>query len=243
MSVLRGAGSGREMSFWGHLLELRRRILVVVGFVAVFSVAGYLLFPYFFALVSEVIGEQLYATTIAEGFMTRLRIAVLLGMFLSLPVLLFQIMLFVFPALQRREKRFVLVLLVSTFLLFLGGVLYAYKSVLPVSVRFLKSGIFFPERVNRLISYRQFITFFFQFLLGFGVCFQFPVVLLALMKLGLFGVRALVRNFKYFVIGAFLFAAIITPPDMVSQILLALPMISLYALCILVGMLFRIGTR
>ena len=226
------------MPFWDHVSELRRRVFVVLGAVALGAGAGYVLFPYFFDVVVGVIGEELYVTAITEGFLTRLRISVLIGVFVSLPVALFEVVLFVFPALVRRERMVLLLALAATFALFVLGVAYAYRSVLPISIAFLKSREFFPEDLNRIISYSQFVTFFFQFLIGFGLCFQFPVVLLVLMKLDVFTVTALRRFFKYFAALAFALAAIITPPDVVSQILLAVPLLLLYGLCLVIGAIF-----
>jgi sec-independent protein translocase protein TatC len=226
------------MPFWDHVSELRRRVFVVLGAVAVGAGAGYVLFPYFFDIVVGVIGEDLYVTAITEGFLTRLRISILIGVFFSLPVALFEAVLFVFPALVRRERAVLLLALGATFALFVLGVAYAYRSVLPISIAFLKSREFFPEDLNRIISYSQFVTFFFQFLIGFGLCFQFPVVLLVLMKLDVFTVAALRRFFKYFAALAFGLSALITPPDVVSQILLAVPLLVLYGLCLAIGAIF-----
>jgi sec-independent protein translocase protein TatC len=161
--------------------------------------------------------------------------------FLSIPLFIFQVILFIFPALKKNEKIFMLLLMVSTFSLFLFGIIFAYKSVLPISIQFLKSRAFFPENVSRLISYETFIGFFFQFLIGFGVCFQFPVVLIFLMKIGVLQVDSLIKNFKFVFAGVFLLAAVITPPDIVSQILLSIPMVVLYLICILIGKVFRLG--
>lgn len=231
----------KVMTFWEHVYEIRNRLLVVLGSVFVFSVGCYFIFPFLFTAIHSIIGEELYATGIAEGFLTRLRISILGGIFLSIPILISQIILFIFPALQKKEKIFMLILMVSTFCLFLFGIIFAYQSVLPISMQFLKSKSFFPNNVSRLISYETFISFFFQFLIGFGICFQFPVVLIFLMKIGILNVNTLIKNFKFVLAGVFLISAIITPPDVVSQILLSIPMIILYSVCILIGKLFRLG--
>lgn len=229
------------MTFWEHIYELRKRIFIVFGAVVIFSILGYFLFSYFVDIITEIIGEKLYALDIAEGFITRLRISFLIGFFLSIPILLFELSLFIFPALNKKEKRFMLLLLLTTFILFSLGIIFAFKAVLPISIEFLKSEVFFPDNVDRLISYNNFITFFFQFLVGFGISFQFPIVLLFLMKVGVLKVSVLIKNFKYVVIIIFTVAAIITPPDVVSQIMLAIPMLVLYTLCIILGKIFKLG--
>lgn len=222
----------RRLTFWEHLEELRARLLVVVASVLVFAAIGYVAYPQIYTIVAQVIQEELFATRITEGFVARLRSALLVGVFFSLPAILIEITLFVFPALTKRERRYVIGVVIATFLLFVGGVAFAYAQVLPVSMAFLKSREFYPQDVGRLISYQAYLTFFFQFLIGFGICFQFPSVILLMARLGLVEPRSLVSNFKYFVIGAAVVSAIITPPDVVSQLLLTAPLIVLYALCI-----------
>ena len=117
----------------------------------------------------------------------------------------------------------------------------SYKSVLPVSIKFLTSSHFFPENVGRLLSYNDFLKFFFTFIIGFGVCFQFPIIILFLLKIGLIKMKFLTKNYKYFIIACFVLAAILTPPDVISQIFLALPMIFLYSLSIIIGKILRLG--
>jgi sec-independent protein translocase protein TatC len=229
------------MTFWGHVFELRRRVLVVVAALAAFSAAGYLLFPLIFDVVSHILSEQLYVTVLTEGFVTRLRIAVLVGAFLALPVLVFEASAFVFPALSPKERRFLLLLLASSTLLFLGGIAFAFRTVLPISIRFLTSGTFFPQSLSRLLSYQDFISFLVTFLLGFGLCFEFPVVLLFLMKVRVLTLSTMIHSFRWFVIAILTVAAIMTPPDVVSQLMLALPMIVLYLLCILIGRILKLG--
>ncbi|MCX7028702.1 MAG: twin-arginine translocase subunit TatC [Spirochaetes bacterium] len=234
-------GKNLTMPFWGHVYELRRRVLVVAAALAVFSVAGYVVFPMIFDVISQTLTEDLYVTALTEGFVTRLRIAVLIGAFLALPILVFEVAAFIFPALSRRERRFMLLLLLSSFILFVGGMAFGFQSVLPISIRFLRSETFFPQNLHRLLSYQDFISFLFTFLLGFGLCFEFPVVLLFLLKVRILSLRIMIRSFRWFLIVILTVAAIMTPPDVVSQLMLALPMIVLYLLCILIGKLMRLG--
>lgn len=229
------------MPFWDHVYELRNRLLVVIGSMIPFSVAGYYLFPFFVGVLQRIIGEDLYATNIAEGFVARMKLSILFGAFLSLPILIIELLLFIFPALTKRQKVQLVVTLSITFGLFLAGVVFAFEEVLPISISFLKSETFFPSNVNRLVSYTAFIQFVFQFLLGFGIFFQFPVVLVALMKLGILEPEFLVRNVKIFVPVIFMISAILTPPDVVSQIMLATPTTILYLVCILIGKVFHLG--
>jgi len=229
------------MTFAQHVLELRRRLLVFLGSVLVFAVAGYFAFPYFFDFVSSILSEDLYVTKVYEGFITRFKIALILGVFLSIPLLLYQVMAYILPALTKKEKIAIGSILIASFLLFCGGIFFSIRFVLPISVTFLKSTSFFPGNLNRIISYDSFILFFFQFILAFGLCLQFPVVLLILMHYQVITRRTLLRFFKYFVALALLVAGIMTPPDVVSQLMLPGPLIVLYLLSILIAKILRWG--
>jgi sec-independent protein translocase protein TatC len=231
----------KTLTFWEHVYEIRNRVLVVLVFTVITTIISYFLFHNFIEILHNIVGEELYVTDITEGFAARIKVSILMGLFLSIPLLFFETILFIFPALNKKQKILTLVILISTFSLFLFGVILAFKSVLPLSVAFLKSKDFFPENVNRLISYNHFIDFFFQFLIGFGICFQFPLVLIFLLKINILKLKFLIDKFKYFIIAIFIIAAIITPPDVLSQILLAVPMVFLYLLTIGIAFLFRLG--
>jgi sec-independent protein translocase protein TatC len=229
------------MTFWEHVGELRKRLIIASCFVIAGTVAGYILFPDFVQIMQSSLGEQLYAFQIAEGFLVRFEIAFAIGLFLSLPILIFEIVLFILPALKPREKKILLGFLLSSYALFLCGIAFAFQSVLPYSVQFFKSAEFFPENVGRLISFKEYLDFFLVFLLAFGVCFQFPIVMLVILKLKILPLKFFTKNFKYFVIVIFIVAAIITPPDVVSQIMVALPMLALYSLSLLIARITRLG--
>jgi sec-independent protein translocase protein TatC len=234
--------STTTMTFWQHVYELRKRVFVVMVCVTVCSIGGYVVFPWFLAIIAQILKEQLYVTLITEGFVMRIRIAFLIGAFLTIPVLIFEVAAFILPALSGKERRFLLLLLVSTFLLFLFGVGFAFRTVLPVSISWLKSDVFFPQNLHRLLSYQEFISFFFRFLLGFGLVFEFPVVIVFLLKLRIISVKQLTRFFRYFLIVAVTAAAVLSPgPDIASQIMLAVPMIALYLVCILLGKILGLG--
>lgn len=230
-----------DLTFREHVLELRKRLFWVFVVMICFSVLGYFAFPFFFDFLLSILSEELYATKIYEAFLTRLRIALLLGVLLTIPYLLYQIMAYILPGLERKERVLVFSLLVSSFLLFLGGVYFAVKVVMPLSMDFLKSRDFFPNALNRLISYESFIIFFFQFLVAFGLCLQFPVVLLLLLYYKMIRRDKMIKFFKFFVAIALVASAILTPPDVVSQLMLTAPMIVLYLICIILAKAFNWG--
>ncbi len=234
--------TAKAMPFWGHVYEIRSRIFVVLAAVIVFSIIGYVIFPFFVEALNDVIGEELYATGITEGFLARFKSALLFGVFGAIPLLLSEIILFIFPALKGKQKAALVAVVCIMFILFITGVVLANNAVLPMAIKFLKSDTFFPSNVGRLISYSAFIDFFFQFLLGFGIFFEFPVVLIFLMKVHLITPKFLVHNIKYFIPAIFLIAAILTPsPDVISQLMLATPTVVLYFLTILIGKVFKLG--
>jgi sec-independent protein translocase protein TatC len=213
-----------------------------MGTVIVFSIIGYYVFPFFVEALHNIIGEDLYATGITEGFLARFKSAILFGIFGSIPILFSEIVLFIFPALNKKQKITLVIVIFIVFLLFIAGVTLAINAVIPISINFFKSETFFPSNVSRLISYSAFIDFFFQFLFGFGVFFEFPVVLIFLMKIHVVTPKFLVKNVKYFIPAIFLIAAVLTPStDVISQLLLATPIVILYFAAILIGKIFRLG--
>lgn len=229
------------MSFEKHLLILRRKLLALFVCLLAFSTLGYLLFPYIYNFLYEILSENLYVTKIHEGFFTRLKISMLIGIFLSIPFLMFIIITYVSPGLYKREKRIILSVSLVSYLLFLAGITFSLSIVLPISLDFLRSTNFFPNTLERIISYNSFVNFFSQFLLGFGICFEFPIVIVLLMILKILSVKTLIKYFKYFIAVAFFLSAILTPPDIISQILLGIPLVILYLICIAIGKVFRLG--
>lgn len=230
------------MRYWEHVYELRRRMLMVAAFLVASAAVGYVFVPRLVAVVAEHAGEELYATAISEGFITRVKVALLIGAVSAVPMCAIQILSFVAPAVSRGTKVWASVGVVAGFALFAAGAVFAFETVMPISIRFLKSETFFPGGVGRLISYGRFLAFFFQFVLGFGVFFQFPVLLMALLAMRVVDWRYLIVNFKYFMGVIFLVAAVVTPPDLVSQVLLAAPMVVLYFATVAVARLFQVGT-
>jgi sec-independent protein translocase protein TatC len=229
------------MTFWEHVAELRRRVIVAAAFVVAGTVAGYFIFPWFVRILITLAGEELYGMDLSEGFLVRMKASISIGFFLSLPVIVFEISRFLLPALSRNEKRLMVGLLLSFFILFSGGIAFALQAALPYSIQFLKSPEFFPENVSRLISLSNFLDFFMTYIIGFGLCFQFPIVIILVLKFKILPFSFFSKNFKYVVIVIFIVAAVITPPDVISQIAVALPMTALYALSLLVAKIFKLG--
>ena len=221
----------RDMSLAEHLTELRS-CLVKAGaaLVSGTAVSFYYLEQIIAALTAPV--GQLYYLRPAEAFMVYLKIALLVGLILASPVVLFQLYSFVRPALTLREKHYALCTIPIIIVLFLGGMLFSYYLVFPRAVEFFLG--FGAERVSPLISMESYLDFLLMLVVPFGFVFNIPVVLLLLAYLKLLPVNALGRYHKHVILAAFILAAFITPtPDIITQSLLALPMVVLYEVSLL----------
>ena len=216
----------RDMSLAEHLTELRS-CLVKAGAALVVgtAVSFYYLEQIIEALTAPV--GQLYYLRPAEAFMIYMKIALLAGLILASPMVLYQLYSFVRPALTLREKHYALFTIPIIIVLFLGGMVFSYYLVFPRAVEFFLG--FSAERVSPLISMESYLDFLLMLVVPFGFVFNIPVVLLFLVYVKLVPVQALSRYQKHAILAAFIVAALITPtPDIITQSLLALPMVVLY---------------
>lgn len=245
------------MPFLEHAAELRQRLLISLLAVLLAAIACYLFYEPVLAVLlrpleslppampaaPEADAAYLFINTIFEGFLVRVKVALIAGAVLSLPVHLYHLVRFIFPGLTGRERRAVTATLAASFVLLLAGFLYSYYSVIPLSVRFLVSGGFIPPGVGLLLNFQRNVFFVFQFLLVFLLVFQIPILLVVLMMTGAVTRRALLRASRYAVVLIFALAAVVTPPDVVSQVSLAVPMVGMFFLSILVAKLLGFGAE
>jgi sec-independent protein translocase protein TatC len=245
-----GTNPRGEMSFVDHLRELRKRIIVSMIAILCAAVVSYVFFDYIVTFLIEpfrgiealsIRDEILFVNTIFEGFLVRLKIAILAGIVLSLPVHVFNIIMFILPGLTTKEKKVILISLIVSFCLIVLSSYYGYFYVIPISIGFLSSSGFIPEDVGLLLNYGKDIFAILQFLLITVVLFQLPIVLEILMIMNVLSRTALLKASRFVVVGAFVLSAIVTPPDFVSQIFVALPLVGLYFLAILVARIFNFG--
>lgn len=217
-----------------HLEELRRRVFVILA-----ALAGGAVLSYFFSdallqlLTSPIrpLQEKLYFMTPYEAFLVKLEISFFSGAVVTSPVILTQIWLFVAPGLYEKEKKSLCLGVGWTLFCFFSGIVFSFFAALPFALRFFLG--FQTAELKPLISIRQYLSFTFHFLLGFGIAFVFPVFILLLVKLGVVGSCALARQRKLAVVIIFIVAAILTPsPDVISQALLALPLLVLFELSV-----------
>lgn len=226
-----------------HLIELRNRLLYCVVVVLVLFLAGMLFANELYSLVAEPLmrvlppGASMIATEVASPFLTPLRLTFLASIVVAIPFLLYHIWAFVAPGLYRHERRLMLPLLVSSVALFYGGMAFAYFVVFPVVFGFLVTTA--PAGVMVMTDIKSYLDFVFGMFFAFGVAFELPVAVILLARMGVVDPHKLARQRPYVVLGIFIIAAILTPPDVISQTLLALPMIVLFEIGLFVARRMR----
>jgi sec-independent protein translocase protein TatC len=228
--------------FTAHLDELRKRLIrcfiaVGVGFVAAFGFKEQLFKILVHPLVSVMKeGQTLIYTGLPEAFFTYLKVALLAGLILASPVLIYQFWMFVAPGLYRKERRILVPIVLLSSFFFIGGALFGYFIVFPWGFKFFLG--FATETIRPLPSMKEYFGFAAKMLLAFGLVFELPLVLTFLARLGIVSVDFLKKNRKYALLIFFAGAAILTPPDVVTQIMMALPLIVLYEISIIGAKIF-----
>lgn len=233
-----------RMPFMQHLEELRRRLIICAIAIAIgFGICYFFKERIFDVLMSPLIealppeqGKKLIYTAPHEAFITYLKVAFLAGLGLAVPVILFQFWYFVAPGLYEHEKRYVLPIVFLSSLFFLGGALFGYFIVFPYGFDFFVS--FADDFITPMISTREYLSFAVRLLLAFGIIFELPILTFFLTKLGLVTSTFLRRWRKYAIVLVFAIAAALTPPDVFTQSLMALPLIVLYEASVWIAHIF-----
>lgn len=238
----------KDMPILEHIRELRDLILVsLLAFVIacviafIFSTQIISLFTEPFMLVDSMVEKNLVVSSIAEGFVSQLKITVISGLILSMPVHLFGIIRFVFPALTGREKRIVLFFLIFSLIFIVIGSYFVYFKLVPVVVSFLTSPFFVPTSVGFLLNYQTNIFYILTFIFSALLALQTPLIMEILLVLRVLKRRQVWRACRYIIVGIFVLSAIITPPDFVSQLGVALPLLAFFFLALLVAKIFKFG--
>ncbi|MDO8706247.1 MAG: twin-arginine translocase subunit TatC [Sulfuricaulis sp.] len=222
-----------------HLLELRDRLLYAV--IAIGVVFGALL-PFtseVYALVAKPlidvlpVGATMIATEVASPFLTPIKLTLAVAIVFTIPFLLYQLWAFVAPGLYRHERSLVLPLLVSSTLLFYGGMAFAYFVVFPMAFGFFVHAL--PPGVTMMTDIRAYLDFVFSMFFAFGISFEVPVAVVLLARMGVINPDTLAEKRPYMILAAFIVAAVLTPPDIFSQFFLAVPMILLYEIGVFVA--------
>jgi len=228
--------SEQQDTFISHLVELRDRLLrslIAVGvvFLALFVYPGsgpiydFLAAPLMHALPE---GTKMIATGVITPFMVPVKVTALVALLVALPYVLYQAWAFVAPGLYAHEKRLVLPLVVASSVLFLAGIAFCYYLVFGKVFAFINS--FAPQSITPAPDIEAYFGFVLTMFLAFGVTFEIPVIVIVLARAGIVTVEQLKSARPYVIVGAFVVAAVVTPPDVLSQLLLAIPMCGLYEL-------------
>jgi sec-independent protein translocase protein TatC len=221
-----------EGTLISHLLELRDRLLrAFLAVILVFVPIAFFANEVFTFVAQPLIdqlpkGASLIATSVISPFMTPFKLAFFVALFTAMPFVLYQVWAFVAPGLYRHEKKFALPLLVSSILLFYVGIAFAYFVVFPVMFQFFANTT--PAGVTMMTDITSYMDFVLTMFLCFGLAFEVPVVVVLLVLTGLVKVEKLAEIRGYVLIGIFVVAAVLTPPDAISQTIMAVPMYLLY---------------
>jgi len=228
-----------EGTLFSHLLELRNRLLYSMIGVMVFFIPGAIYSREVYSVLAQPLmevlpqGASMIATEVASPFLTPLKLAFVLAIVLSIPNILYQVWAFVAPGLYRHERRLVFPLLASSTFLFYCGMAFAYFVVFPLVFGFFTQVA--PAGVQIMTDIKSYLDFIFSMFLAFGVAFELPVAIILLTHAGVVSPDTLAEKRPYVVVWVFVIAMLLTPPDVISQTLLAIPMLLLFEIGLFVA--------
>jgi sec-independent protein translocase protein TatC len=221
--------------FFGHFLEFRSTLIKLlityfIIFLAMMPFANEIYYFFSEPLLAELISLNgtVISTKLTSTFIVPFKITAYCAFITSLPFLFFQIWYFISPGLYKREKNFVILLMFFGFILFLAGTLFVYFLIFPIIFNFFISTT--PKDVELMIDISSYLQMIIALFLAFGLAFEVPLVLITAVKFNWIKIKTLEKNRPYFIVVAFVFGAIFTPPDIISQVLLAVPILLLYEL-------------
>lgn len=225
------ASLDKDMTLTEHLAELRSCLLKALAALVIGTASS----VYFLQDIMDVLtsaAKELYYMRPAEAFMIYMKVALLSGLLLASPFMLYELYAFVRPALTWRERKFTFLCIPLTLLLFIAGMLFSYSFVFPRGLEFFLGA---AGKVNPLISMESYLDFLLMLVVPFGFAFNVPVILTLLAYLGLISSRLLMKFQRHVILAAFIIAGVITPtPDIITQTLLAVPLILLYEVSIII---------
>ncbi len=228
-----------KQPFLTHLEELRNRLIVCAIAIGIGFVISYIfskqLFSFLILPLTEVLpaDSHLIFTNLPEMFIAYIKVALIAGIILAIPVIFYELWMFLAPALYRREKGYLIPFVLFSSILFLVGSLFGYFVVFPYGFKFFIG--FATEDIQALPSVKQYFSFTIRLLLAFGLVFELPVVVFFMTKIGLITPDSMKRFRKFAILSSFILSAILTPPDVATQIMMALPIIILYEVSILIS--------
>ncbi|MBN1571866.1 MAG: twin-arginine translocase subunit TatC [Deltaproteobacteria bacterium] len=230
------------MSIIEHLEELRTRLIKILiasalGFAVCYWMSEWLFSLLMKPLLDALPGKTLIFTGVTEGFFTYLKVGIIAGIFLAAPYIIYQIWAFVAPGLFKREKKILIPISIISAVFFVGGALFGYFVVFPFGFQFL-IGKFSSDVIQAMPSIKEYLSLATKMLIAFGVIFELPLVIFVLARIGIVDHKFLRKYRKYAILGAFIVGAILTPPDVITQLMMAGPLIVLYEISIWVAYFF-----
>jgi len=237
----------KHITLTDHLIELRGRLICCMLFLLAAVIVSYIystdLYNFLLQPLIDSYGDRLdrriIYTNPAEAFTTYVRLSFFFGLFISFPIIALQFYFFIAPGLYKSEKKTVISILLFSPLLFIIGAALAYYFIFPLCFEFFLSfevsGMESKMPIEMEARISEYLDLVIQLIFGFGISFQLPVVLVLLVKIGVLSVESLRKKRKYWVILIFILAAILTPPDAISQVTMAVPMLLLYEIAILIS--------
>jgi len=238
----------KDMPILEHIRELRNVIIVSIIAFVIACVVSFILskqiiqiFTRPFARIDSLTEKTLVVSSIAEGFIAQLKITVIGGFILSIPVHIFGIVRFIFPGLSVREKRIVMSFLVFSLILVIAGVWMVYFKLIPLAIDFLTNPLFVPVTVGFLLNYETNIFYLLTFMLWAVLALQIPLIMEILLAMNILKRRYVWKATRFIIVGCFILAAIVTPPDIASQIGVAIPLICFHFLALIIAKIFKFG--
>jgi len=231
-----------KLPFTSHLEELRKRLIrcfiaIIIGFGISYAFKEKLFEILTYPLMKVMkTGDTLIFTGIPEAFFTYLKVSLLSGILLAIPVIMYEFWMFVAPGLYKNERKLMLPIVIISSFFFIGGALFGYFIVFPYGFKFLLG--FATDTLRALPSMKEYMSFSAKLLLAFGFVFELPLVITFLARIGLVSVDFLKKNRKYAILIFFVGSAILTPPDVVTQTMMAVPLMILYEISIIGARIF-----
>jgi sec-independent protein translocase protein TatC len=229
-------------SLFDHLLELRNRLLrSILGVLVVFCCLAYFAQDIYQYLAQPLLatmpeGSQMIATDVASPFFAPFKLTIVISVFIAIPYILFQLWSFVAPGLYKNEKRLIAPLMLGSTLLFYGGIAFAYFAVFPLVFAFFASVA--PEGVMIATDISSYLDFVLKLFFAFGVAFEIPIAIILMCWTGVTTPDALREKRPYVIVGAFVIGMLLTPPDIISQTMLAIPMLLLFEVGVIIASLY-----
>lgn len=234
----------KKMSWIEHLEDLRRVIIISLIAILTATIVCFFYSDYFLSLLQRPVSQmdlKLVFIGVTEGFFTKIKIALYAGFVFAFPIVIWQLWRFILPALYPHERRYLLILVPVSTLLFAGGVFFGYSTVFPIAIYFL---VQIAGDLEPMLTIGKYLSFCTAFLIPFGIVFEMPVITVFLTRIGIITPQLLSSKRKYALLVMFVVGAVLTPgPDPLSQLLMALPMYFLYEISIIVSRFVKAQKR